>query len=102
MRYIEREGVDRRGGAGQAYGPETDAVDLDVFRTRIQGDRHQFRLIVSPEDAEQLDDLRTFARHLLRSLRATLVQTCRYDLPVIYDRPLAPPSTEVNPNSSLA
>ncbi len=72
LRYLEREGVDRRGGVGQAYGPETDAVDLDAFRTRCQGDRHQFRMIVAPEDAEQLDDLRTYARHFLRRMEADL------------------------------
>ncbi|MGN8198104.1 DUF3363 domain-containing protein [Salinisphaera sp. RV14] len=72
LRYIEREGVDRQGGPGHAYGPTTDAADLDAFRERSADDRHQFRFIVSPEDAEQLDDLRTYTRHLMNRMEADL------------------------------
>jgi type IV secretory pathway VirD2 relaxase len=72
LRYIEREGVDRQGGAGQAYGPTTDAADTATFEERGCEDRHQFRFIVSPEDAEQLDDLRTYTRHLMARMEADL------------------------------
>ncbi|MBV2203988.1 MAG: type VI secretion protein, partial [Pseudomonas sp.] len=34
LRYIERDGVGRDGEPGQAYGPQTDAADLDAFRER--------------------------------------------------------------------
>ncbi|MCK4123138.1 relaxase/mobilization nuclease and DUF3363 domain-containing protein [Ralstonia pseudosolanacearum] len=72
LRYIEREGVDRQGGAGHAYGPTTDAADTAAFEERGSEDRHQFRFIVSPEDAEQLDDLRTYTRHLMARMEADL------------------------------
>ncbi|MBS0575554.1 MAG: relaxase/mobilization nuclease and DUF3363 domain-containing protein [Proteobacteria bacterium] len=72
LRYIEREGVDRQGGPGRAYGPTTDDADLEAFKERGAGDRHQFRFIVSPEDAEQLDDLRTYTRHLMARMEADL------------------------------
>lgn len=72
LRYIEREGVDRQGGAGRAYGPMTDAADLDAFKERGAGDRHQFRFIVSPEDAEQVDDLRTYTRNLMARMEGDL------------------------------
>ncbi|MGY2488397.1 relaxase/mobilization nuclease domain-containing protein [Cupriavidus sp. CP313] len=72
LHYIEREGVDRQGGAGRAYGSTTDAVDLDAFKARSQDDRHQFRFIVSPEDGEQLEDLRTYTRHLMARMEADL------------------------------
>ena len=72
LRYIEREGVDRQGGAGHAYGPAIDAVDTAAFEVRGREDRHQFRFIVSPEDAEQLDDLRTYTRHLMARMEADL------------------------------
>lgn len=72
LRYIEREGVDRQGGPGHAYGPTTDAADLEAFKERGADDRHQFRFIVSPEDAEQLDDLRTYTRHLMVRMEADL------------------------------
>ncbi|HBO6068027.1 TPA: relaxase/mobilization nuclease and DUF3363 domain-containing protein [Pseudomonas aeruginosa] len=72
LRYIEREGVDRQGGRGRAYGPMTDDADLAAFEERGREDRHQFRFIVSPEDAEQLDDLRTYTRHLMQRMEADL------------------------------
>lgn len=72
LRYIEREGVDRQGGPGRAYGSTTDDADLEAFKERGEGDRHQFRFIVSPEDAEQLDDLRTYTRHLMARMEADL------------------------------
>ncbi len=73
LRYIERDGVGRDGEPGQAYGPTTDSADLAVFEDcGKKEDRHQFRFIVSPEDAEQLDDLRTYTRHLMRRMEADL------------------------------
>jgi type IV secretory pathway VirD2 relaxase len=72
LRYIEREGVDRQGGAGRAYGPMTDGADLESFKEHSHDDRHQFRFIVSPEDGELLDDLRTYIRHLMMRMEADL------------------------------
>ncbi|WP_322053652.1 relaxase/mobilization nuclease and DUF3363 domain-containing protein [Paraburkholderia bannensis] len=72
LRYIEREGVDRQGGPGHAYGPTTDDADLEAFKAHGEGDRHQFRFIVSPEDAELLNDLRTYTRHLMARMEADL------------------------------
>lgn len=72
LRYIERDGVSREGDPGQAYGPLTEQADLNAFEERGRDDRHQFRFIVSPEDAEQLDDLRTYTRHLMSRMEADL------------------------------
>jgi len=72
LRYIEREGVDRQGGAGHAYSSTTDAADTTAFEERGREDRHQFRFIISPEDAEQLDDLRTYTRHLMARMEGDL------------------------------
>lgn len=72
LRYIEREGVGRDGEPGKAYGALTDEVDIQAFDARGRDDRHQFRLIVSPEDAGSLDDLRTFTRHLMERVSSDL------------------------------
>lgn len=72
LRYIEREGVGRQGEPGKAYGPLTDAADLAEFEKRGREDRHQFRFIVSPEDAEQLGDLRTYTRQLMTRMETDL------------------------------
>jgi len=72
LRYIERDGVGHEGDPGKAYGPQTDQADLSAFEERGRDDRHQFRFIVSPEDAEQLDYLRTYTRHLMSRMEADL------------------------------
>jgi hypothetical protein len=72
LRYIERDGVGREGEPGQAYGPQTDAADLDVFTEGCADDRHHFRFILSPEDGAELEDLRTYTRHLMGRMEADL------------------------------
>lgn len=72
LRYIEREGVGRDGEPGKAYDPLSDDADLSAFEERGREDRHQFRFIVSPEDAEHLDDLCTYTRHLMDRMEADL------------------------------
>ncbi len=72
LRYIERDGVGRDGEPGQAYGPQTDTADLDAFKERCADDRHHFRFILSPEDASELEDLRTYTRHLMGHMEADL------------------------------
>ncbi|BCB72828.1 hypothetical protein HMEPL2_31790 [Vreelandella aquamarina] len=72
LRYIERDGAGREGEPGRAYGPQIDEADLDAFKERSQGDRHHFRFILSPEDGVELDDLRTYTRHLMSRVEADL------------------------------
>lgn len=72
LRYIERDGVTRDGQRGQAYGPGTDVADLKAFEERGSGDRHQFRFIVSAEDAMELEDLRGFTRQLMQRMAVDL------------------------------
>ena len=72
LRYIEREGVGPNGEPGKAYGPATDDADLDAFEQRGQDDRHQFRFIVSPEDAAELGDLQRYTRLLMQRMEADL------------------------------
>lgn len=72
LRYIEREGVGRKGEPGKAYSLLTDDADLAEFEKRGREDRHQFRFIVSPEDAEQLGDLRTYTRQLMTRMETDL------------------------------
>lgn len=72
LRYIEREGVGRDGESGQAYSTTTDNADLAAFEERGREDRHQFRFIVSPEDAAELEDLRRYTRNLMTRMEADL------------------------------
>ena len=65
LRYIQRDGVTREGEKGRLYNATSDDVDGDAFLKRNETDRHQFRFIVSPEDGDQLDDLKPFIRDLM-------------------------------------
>ena len=72
MRYIQRDGVDRSGEPGKLYGPDVDEVDGVEFTERCDGDRHQFRIIVSPDDGDQLSDLKPFVRDLMQQMERDL------------------------------
>jgi type IV secretory pathway VirD2 relaxase len=72
IRYLEREGVTRDGAPGQAYGAVDDVVDTHEFEERGREDRHQFRFIVSPEDGEDIADLRAFTRQLMEQMERDL------------------------------
>jgi type IV secretory pathway VirD2 relaxase len=63
--YLRREGVTKDGAAGRMFDAEHDNADHRAFADRCEDDRHHFRFIVSPEDAEQLSDLRAFTRDLM-------------------------------------
>ncbi len=65
LRYIQRDGVTREGEPGELYGPDTDHADGKAFLSEAEGDRHQFRFIVAPEDSAQMEDLKPFIRDLM-------------------------------------
>ncbi|HVT25483.1 MAG TPA: relaxase/mobilization nuclease RlxS [Rhizomicrobium sp.] len=72
LRYIQRDGVTRDGQPGSLYDRESDKVDRKSFIDRAEGDRHQFRFIVSPEDGAQYDDLKPFVRKLMDRMEKDL------------------------------
>lgn len=72
LRYIEREGVGRSGERGLAYSANTEEADLNAFEKSGRQDRHQFRLIVAPEDAETLEELKSFTRSLMTQMERDL------------------------------
>jgi type IV secretory pathway VirD2 relaxase len=72
LRYIQRDGVTREGEPGQLYSRDADHVDGKEFLERCDGDRHQFRFIVSAEDGDQYDDLKPFTRRLMAQVETDL------------------------------
>jgi type IV secretory pathway VirD2 relaxase len=65
LRYIQRDGVTRDGAPGELYGPEVDQADGKAFLERCDGDRYQFRFIVSAEDGAEYADLKPYVRRLM-------------------------------------
>lgn len=70
--YIQRDGVDRDGRGGELYGRDGERVDGPGFAERSRDDRHQFRIIVSPEDAKEIGDLRASTRRLMGEMERDL------------------------------
>ena len=70
LRYIERDGVEKDGSPGVLYGPE-GPVARETFEQPRVGERHQFRFIVSPEDAQDLD-LTVYVRDLMKRVESDL------------------------------
>jgi len=63
--YLKREGVTRDGADARMFDATSDDADTKAFAERCEKDRHHFRFTMSPEDAGQMADLRTFARELM-------------------------------------
>lgn len=63
--YLQRDGVGQDGRDADLFGREGDSLDARAFADACADDRHHFRFIVAPEDAQRLEDLRAFTRDLM-------------------------------------
>jgi type IV secretory pathway VirD2 relaxase len=68
--YLQRDHVGKDGSEGKFYGPEVKAADAGVAAV-AQGEPHQFRFIISPADAHELE-LTDFTRDLMRQMEKDL------------------------------
>ena len=72
LRYIQRDGVTREGQTGQLYDAGNDRAESKDFLGRCDGDRHQFRIIVSAEDGAEYDALKPVPRRLMQQMEEDL------------------------------
>jgi type IV secretory pathway VirD2 relaxase len=72
LTYLRREGVTKDGAAGRMFDAERDDADHRIFAERCESDRHHFRFIVSPDEATELSDLKTFTRELMAQAQRDL------------------------------
>jgi len=72
LKYIERDGTGPNGEPGELYARDGESVAKDAFLERGKDDRHQFRLIVSPEDANELTNLTDYTRDLVSQIEHDL------------------------------
>lgn len=63
--YVERDGSSRDGERVQVFDRELDQADGAAFVDRCEGDRHHFRLIVSPEYGAQMGELKDYTREMM-------------------------------------
>ncbi|TGV15190.1 DUF3363 domain-containing protein [Mesorhizobium sp. M8A.F.Ca.ET.173.01.1.1] len=72
LNYLRREGVTRDDAKARMFGPEVDDASTGDFVARCKDDRHHFRFIVSPEDALEMADLKSFTRDLMDRMQKDL------------------------------
>lgn len=72
LKYLRREGVTRDGEQATMFGPDRAEPHHDGFADRCKDDRHHFRFIISPDDALELGDLKSFARDLMVEMERDL------------------------------
>jgi type IV secretory pathway VirD2 relaxase len=72
LRYLQRDRVTREGAPGDLYDSQRDRCDGKTFLSRCNGDRHQFRFIVSAEDAMEYQDLKPLTRRLMLQMEQDL------------------------------
>ncbi len=76
LRYLQRDGAqkDKDGEKipGKLYGRDCEEIDGKEFLKEGKGDRHQFRIILSPEDASELTDLSSFTRDVMAAAEKDL------------------------------
>ncbi|RJE87195.1 relaxase/mobilization nuclease domain-containing protein [Paracoccus onubensis] len=70
--YLRREGVTRDGEKARLFGPGEGEADGRAFAERCRHGRHHFRFIVSPDDAVEMSDLKSFTRDLARQMEKDL------------------------------
>jgi type IV secretory pathway VirD2 relaxase len=70
--YLKREGVTRDGASARMFDAAGDEANEPAFAERCKDDRHHFRFIVSPEDAAEIGDLKTFTRELVADIERDL------------------------------
>ncbi len=72
LRYIQRDSAALEGEKGHIYDSNNDNANAKAFEHRGVDDRHQFRIIVSPEDASETVSLKPFVRDLMSQMEIDL------------------------------
>jgi type IV secretory pathway VirD2 relaxase len=70
--YLTRDGVGHEGAPAQMYDHEHDIADGGPFLDAQKSDTYQFRMIVAPEDASRMADLKPFVRDLMARMERDL------------------------------
>mgnify|MGYP001135813479 CR=1 FL=1 len=86
LAYLGRAGAGLEGARAEFFGPSGDKVDAGRVAAEWAGDRHHFRLIISPEHGDRIADLEAFTRAVMQRVAEDLGQphldwigTCHFD-----------------------
>ncbi len=70
--YIQRDSASREDSKGYLYDKDGIFTDAESFHEDGKNDRHQFRIIVSPEDSKDMCDLTAFTRDFMNHMERDL------------------------------
>jgi type IV secretory pathway VirD2 relaxase len=70
--YVERDGAGRDGDDVQVFDRDHEQADGAAFVERCEGDRHHFRVIISPESGAEITDLQAYTRELVERVERDL------------------------------
>ena len=71
LSYVERDGVEQDGSKGRLYSGAEVSDAQALLSAPLENEKRQFRFIVSPEDAAEVD-LTAFTRRLMAQVQADL------------------------------
>ena len=70
--YIKRDSAALEGEKGNVYSKDQVFADSDEFAEKGKDDRHQFRVIVSPEDGKDIGSLSLFTKNFMSQMERDL------------------------------
>lgn len=68
VRYFGREGAGEDGARAVFFGPLEDRPDARAQVDLWADDRRHYRIVVNPEDGQELADVRSFARRMMKQI----------------------------------
>ncbi len=72
LSYLQRGGVTRDGERGHLFSADGQEIDPHDFAKACENDRHHFRFIVSPDDALEMTNLKSFTCNLMGQMEKDL------------------------------
>lgn len=70
--YIRRDSAMQEKEQGQLFDRNEDDIAIEKFADDAGDDRHHFRLIVSPEDANEMTNMKGFVRDMMANMETDL------------------------------
>lgn len=70
--YIRRDSAMQEKEQGQLFDRNEDDIAIEKFADDASDDRHHFRLIVSPEDANEMTNMKGFVRDMMADMETDL------------------------------
>lgn len=72
VRYLARDGAGKDGNSAEFYTSDESGLDPSQFMELSVDDRHHFRVIISPENAAEIDDMNDYTRRVMSRIEKDL------------------------------